>query len=105
MDWNVYSSNGNWNANRKEANDCINSDALQRGIATFRGRLRRRDEGARSFDAVRRNERRRPGPKGPTKELIDAVVETKRRNLVGLSTNRPADHAEYEAFDTVVNAF
>jgi len=26
------------------------------------------------------NERRRPGPKGPTKELIDAVVETKRRN-------------------------
>ena len=26
------------------------------------------------------NERRRPSPKGPTKELIDAVVETKRRN-------------------------
>jgi len=24
--------------------------------------------------------RRRPGPKGPTKELIDAVVEMKRRN-------------------------
>src|SRR5215467_3446751 len=24
---------------------------------------------------------RRPGPKGPTKELIDAVVEMKRRNL------------------------
>ena len=26
------------------------------------------------------NDRRRPGPKGPSKELIDAVVETKRRN-------------------------
>src|SRR3989449_850607 len=26
------------------------------------------------------NERRRPSPKGPTKELIDAVVEMKRRN-------------------------
>jgi len=26
------------------------------------------------------NKRRRPGPKGPTKELIDAVVEMKRRN-------------------------
>ena len=27
------------------------------------------------------NARRRPGPKGPQKELIDAVVEMKRRNL------------------------
>ena len=26
------------------------------------------------------NDRRRPGPKGPTKELIDAVIEMKRRN-------------------------
>jgi transposase InsO family protein len=26
------------------------------------------------------NERSRPGPKGPTKELIDAIVEMKRRN-------------------------
>src|SRR6266850_1977551 len=26
------------------------------------------------------NDKRRPGPKGPTKELIDAIVEMKRRN-------------------------
>ena len=26
------------------------------------------------------NDSRRPGPKGPTKELIDAIVEMKRRN-------------------------
>src|SRR5438093_66262 len=36
---------------------------------------------------------RRPGPKGPTKELIDAVVEMKRRNRTwGLQTNCPATY-------------
>ena len=38
--------------------------------------------------------RLRPGPKGPEKELIDAVVEMKRRNPTWgcPSTNCPADH-------------
>src|SRR5262249_53869030 len=32
---------------------------------------------------------RRPGPKGPTKELIDAVVEMKRRNRPGAANGLP----------------
>ena len=35
----------------------------------------------------------RPGPKGPAQELIDAVVEMKRRNpYLGLSANCPANY-------------
>jgi hypothetical protein len=36
----------------------------------------------------------RPGPKGPARELIDAVVEMKRRNptYLGLSANCPANY-------------
>ena len=42
------------------------------------------------FSAKRR---RRPGPKGPAQELIDAVVEMKRRNPTwGLSANCPANY-------------
>jgi hypothetical protein len=37
--------------------------------------------------------RRRTGPKGPSKELVAAIVEIKRRNPTwGLSAHRPADH-------------
>src|SRR5436309_10133223 len=35
---------------------------------------------------------RPPGPKGPTKQLIDAVVEMKRRNRTWLQTNCPATY-------------
>ena len=36
--------------------------------------------------------RPKPGPKGPSKELIDAIVATKqRKSLLGLPTNRTAD--------------
>jgi hypothetical protein len=35
---------------------------------------------------------RRPGPKGPSREVIAAVVDMKQRNPTwGLSTNRPTD--------------
>ena len=42
------------------------------------------------FSSKRRG---RPGPKGPAQELIDAVVEMKRRNpTLGLSANCPANY-------------
>src|SRR6516225_6766729 len=39
------------------------------------------------FSAKRR---RRPGPKGPAQELIDAVVEMKRRNPTGVVRELPS---------------
>ena len=41
---------------------------------------------------------RRPGPNGPKKELIDAVVEMKRRQP-GLSPNCPADRVGFRRRD------
>jgi hypothetical protein len=55
---------------------------------SFRHRCETRDSPESSQNAVKQKYRllfspkrvRNPGPKGPTKELIDAVVEMKRRN-------------------------
>src|ERR1700674_986506 len=37
------------------------------------------------------SERRRPGPKGPSKELIEAVIEMKWRNLASAAGRLPAN--------------
>ena len=41
----------------------------------------------------------RPGPKGPKQDVIDAVVAMKRRNVLGLSSHRPADQASFRPRD------
>jgi hypothetical protein len=44
----------------------------------------------RKYRLLYRFPRRRPGPKGPSRELIDAVVEMKRRNRTSAAARSPS---------------